>query len=360
MARLDAARRSPACLRLYVDDHLTMILLKIAACLLCLLFGAWGALALHFQAPPPARLALLGGWLALSAAAALLLWWLPLRTALIYALAVAALLVWWLQLAPSNRRDWADDVALQATGHIDGSRVRLDHVRNFRWRTPGDYDIRWETREYDLDQLQSLDMILSYWGRPAIAHVLVSFGFSDGEQLVFSVEIRRERHEQFSELGGFFKQFEASVIAADERDIVYLRTNVRGEDDYLYRIHMPAAARRSLFLAYVEEANRLARRPRYYNTITANCTTLVYKMVARIIDGLPMDYRLIFSGLLPAYIHTLGGLAPGHTLAELRERGRITQRALDTGSAADFSQAIRRGVPGIVADEGLLSRQAPL
>ncbi len=327
-----------------------MMLLKIAACLLCLLFGAWGALALHFQAPAPARLALLGGWLLLSAAAALGLWWLPLRALLIYALACAALLAWWLQLAPSNHRDWADDVALQATGSVDGSRVRLDHVRNFRWRRPDDYDVRWEAREYDLERLQSVDMILSYWGRPAIAHVMVSFGFEGGEQLVFSVEIRRERHEQFSELGGFFKQFEASVIAADERDIVYLRTNVRGEDDYLYRIRMPDAARRSLLLAYVEEANRLARRPRHYNTITANCTTLVYKMVARIIDGLPMDYRLIFSGRLPEYVHKLGGLAPGQPLTELRERGRITQRALAAGYAADFSQAIRRGVPRIAAD----------
>ena len=80
--------------------------------------------------------------------------------------------------------------------------------------------MRWETRSYELKRLKSLDMILSYWSGPAIAHVLFSFGFDDGQQVVFSVEIRRERQEQFSEIGGFFKEFELSVIAADERDVV--------------------------------------------------------------------------------------------------------------------------------------------
>ena len=56
-----------------------------------------------------------------------------------------------------------------------------------------------------------------------------------------------------------------------------VRTNVRGEDDYLYRIRVPVEDIRSLFLAYVEQTNELVRQPRFYNTITANCTTLVYR-----------------------------------------------------------------------------------
>ena len=77
-------------------------------------------------------------------------------------------------------------------------------------------------------------MIMSYWSRRAIAHMLISFGFDDGERVVFSVEVRRERHESFSEIGGFFKEFELSIIAADERDIVRLRTNVRARGHCTY------------------------------------------------------------------------------------------------------------------------------
>jgi len=67
--------------------------------------------------------------------------------------------------------------------------------------------------------------------------VLVSFGFNDGSHVVFSVEIRREQRESFSEIGGFFKEFELSVIVGGLSAMSSgSGRNVRGEDDYLYRI----------------------------------------------------------------------------------------------------------------------------
>jgi hypothetical protein len=188
-------------------------------------------------------------------------------------------------------------------------------------------------------------MILSYWSGRAIAHMLVSFGFDDGTYLAFSVEIRRKRDEGFSEIGGFFKEFELSVIAADERDVVRVRTNVRGEDAYLYRLLIPPEAMRSLFLGFLDEANSLVTTPRFYNTITANCTTLVYHMMKRIVGYLPLDARLLFTGYLPGYVYRVGGLDSRYSLAELRERGRITERARRADASPSFSADIRRGVP---------------
>ena len=164
-----------------------------------------------------------------------------------------------------------------------------------------------ETRRYDIERLNAVDMIMSYWSRRSIAHMLVSFGFDDGERVAFSVEVRREGHEGYSEIGGFFKDFELSIIAADERDMVRLRTNVRGEDVYLYRVRMPVTAMRSLFLAYVEEANTLVAEPRFYQTITGNCTTLVYRFMKRICAGrLPIDYRVLLSGYMPEFVYRVG------------------------------------------------------
>jgi hypothetical protein len=200
-----------------------------------------------------------------------------------FSAAFAILLVWWHLLPPSNDHIWADDVAQMTSGIVDGQHVTLHNVRNFDWRSDSDYTQRWETRQYDLDKLRSVDMIMSYWSGPAIAHMLVSFGFDNADYVVFSVEIRREKGEDFSEIGGFFKEFELSIIAADERDVIRVRTNVRGEDDYLYRIQMPVSAMRSLFLAYIDQANGLVHAPRFYNTVTANCATLVYHMMKRIV-----------------------------------------------------------------------------
>lgn len=329
------------------------LLYLVPVSLLSLLATAWGALALWFQAPGGryGRLLLIAAWALLGLGALALLWRGPAGRALLFeALLLAALLGWWSTIRPSNARIWADDVARQLHGELDGSRVTLHEVRDFDWRSLEDYTPRWETREYDLDALRSVDVALSYWTGPAIAHTLVSFGFADGRYLTFSIEIRKERGERYSALGGFFRRFETSLIAADERDILRVRTNVRGEDVYLYRVALPPAGIRSLFLAYLAEAERLRRRPRWYNTATSNCTTVVFEMTRHIVRGLPLDYRLLVSGYLPEYLHEIGGLTPGYSLRQLRAAGRITERAKAADRAADFSARIRTGIPGMDAD----------
>jgi hypothetical protein len=313
----------------------------------CLL-ATWGAFALWFQVPGGWVLQSLGVclWIAFTLVIVVALWRGRLAVgAVSFAVAFGVLLIWWWQIQPSNNRIWADDVAQVTTGVVDGDHVTLHNVRNFDWRTKTDYTQRWETRTYDLRRLNSLDMILSYWSLPAIAHVLISFGFDDGEHVVFSVEIRREKTESFSEIGGFFKEFELSIIACDERDVIRVRTNVRGEDDYLYRLRMPVDDIRSLFLAYVGQANDVARKPRFYNTVTANCTTIIYHMMKRIVGHLPLDYRLLLSGYLPGYAYKVGGLDTRYSLEELRVLGRITERAKESDRRPTFSADIRAGIP---------------
>jgi hypothetical protein len=331
-------------------------LLRFTASLLAtLLIGSctiWGAFALWYQAPGGQALKTLCLllWVGFGVALLIALW--QGRTALAllaFAAAFGALLIWWRGIEPSNERIWTDDVAQIATGTVEGNRVILHNVRNFDWRSDTDYTQRWETRQYDLDRLNSVDMIMSYWTGPAIAHMLISFGFDDGRHLAFSVEIRREKTESFSEIGGFFKEFELSIIAADERDVIRVRTNVRGEDDYLYRLRMPVSAMRSLLQGYIDEANSLVRTPRFYNTLTVNCTTLVYHMMKRIVGYLPLSYRLILSGYLPEYVYQVGGLDQRYSLEELRSFGRITERAKKADRSEDFSAQIRQGIPPVAA-----------
>ncbi len=109
---------------------------------------------------------------------------------------------------------------------------------------------------------------------------------------------------------------------------------------------MPAAIRRQLFLSYVEQANQLIEQPRFYNTVTANCTTLVFGMMQHISGGLPLDSRLLLTGYLPSYIEELDGLTDGFNLSQLRAAGRITERSKSAGHSPAYSKIIRQGVPG--------------
>ena len=326
---------------------------KAAATLALLGAAIWGAGVIHFHASGWLHGAGLSLWAGLVLVLLVMLWrdagrglaW----AGLAFLLALLGLSLFWHSLQPAQDRQWADDVARRLQVHsFDGRHVVLDNVRNFSWRSETDYDIAWEQRRYDLDQLRSADVLLSYWMGPAIAHTLVSFGFADGRQLVFSLEIRKEHDESFDALAGFFRRYEVTLVAADERDIIATRTNARGEDVYLYRV---AALRgqelRQLFVAYLEQARALDREPAFYNTLTSNCTTIVWQLARQVSPDLPLDWRLLASGYFDEYLQQLGVLPAGVSPEQLKQRGRITERARADGGSAQFSRHIRQGVPGI-------------
>jgi hypothetical protein len=256
--------------------------------------------------------------------------------------------LWWTTIQPSNDRVWKPDVAELLTAEFDAgdpTRVVLRNVRNFDWQTPTEAVERWETREYDLDELESLDFILTWWSGPAIAHTMLSFGFSDGEHLVFSLGIRPERDEAYSSVAGFFKSYELILTGADEQDVVRLRTDVQtGNRVVLYRIHGDRAVLHALFREYLELANDLAETPRFYRTILDNCTTVVWKLVDRLTPGLPLDYRVVLSGYLPEYLYDHGSLGTRYSLEELTAMGLLPSRVTYDGTGPGYSAAIRAGL----------------
>ena len=313
--------------------------------LIVLGFSLWAGLALYFQALAAYKWGLIGIW---GVFAVLSLWGLcrpkgRRRSLLVFAVGAAILLSWWSFITPSLDRDWAPELAQTLTGEIDGDKVTLRNVRNFNWRTSADFDARWETRNYDLDQLDSIDMILSYWGSDAIAHTLLSFGFANGDHAVFSVEIRRENDEEFSTIGGFFKQYELAILVADENDIVRLRTNVRDplEDVYLYPIVTTKEHRIALFKGLVGKANELAGQARFYNTLTANCTTVIYGLIRKYRDDVPMDIRIIQSGYLPDYMAEHGALDWPKPYGDIRARAAISAKGQGIAAGQDYSVVIR-------------------
>lgn len=255
-----------------------------------------------------------------------------------------AMLVWWFTQRPRHDRPWADDVARLLQAQVDGSVVTLHNVRNFDWRAETDYAARWETRQYDLDALQTADLVLSYWMGPKIAHTLVSFGFSDGRYLSFSSEIRKEQGEEFSAWKGFFRQYEAVMIAAEESDIIRVRSEVRDEQVYMYRLAIPPAQLKTLFLAYIEEARSIEREPRFYNTLTSNCTTVVYQIAKQIQPDLPLDYRLLLSGYFAEYAHEHGGLVEGVPFEEMKRTARVPVLGSGEIEPQRYSNSIRENM----------------
>jgi len=104
-------------------------------------------------------------------------------------------------------------------------------------------------------------------------------------------------------------------------------------------------AMRGLFVEYLDLANELAERPRFYRTILDNCTTVVWKLVDRLVPGLPIDYRVVLSGYLPAYLHERGALGTRYSLEDLTAMGLLPSDIAYDGTGPGFSAAIRAGLP---------------
>lgn len=270
---------------------------------------------------------------------------------LIYIIGFLLSLVWYFNIPAKQDRDWNPDVERILSYEKNGDIVTLHNIRNFDWKTEQDFTPHWDTRTYNLNEIQGVNIITSYWMGPQIAHTLVSFDFKDQKPLVFSIEIRKEKTESFSAIGGFFRKFELSLIASDEKDIVYTRSNIRGEQVYFFPVKMAENERKALFLEYLKKSDELRENPKWYNTLTSNCTTLVFDMIQAIEPHeLPRDYRLIASGYLPNYLYDLGALDSKWDIKQWYEHAHINPRTLEFNhfqhqDSLNFSKVIRLGLP---------------
>ena len=292
--------------------------------------------------------------------------WLRVPLAVVYALGIVAVwiflrrpwkmivtaagfvvvLLWWFSLQPSNNRDWLPDVAVLPYADIDGNQVVIHNIRNCDYRTETDYTVQHYDRKFDLDALRTVDLYLVTWGSPDIAHTMVSFGFTNGDYVCFSIETRKEKGEDYSALKGFFRQFELTYIIADERDVVRLRTNYRqGEEACLYRLQMTPEQGRKLFLDYLRRANELHDHPAWYNALTDNCTIAIRTQRDAAVRA-PWDWRMLLNGRLDELLYERGTIVTNLPFAELKKLSNINLRARAADQAADFSEQIRKGLPG--------------
>jgi len=260
-----------------------------------------------------------------------------------------AIVLWrWQAIEPSNDRDWQPESARVAYATIDGERVTLHNIRNFTYRTETDFTPAYYDKTFDLRSLDSVDVVASYWMGPSIAHIFLTFGFSDNGHVAISIEARKERDEGYSSVRGFFRQYELHYVVADERDVIRVRTNHRRdppEQVYLHRLRGTADEARNLFLEYVAEINRLKDHPEFYNTLTTNCTTNIWLHTRVNAERLPFSWKLLASGYVPELLYEHDRLDTSLPFAELQRRSLINPRAVAAGQAEDFSRRVRQGLP---------------
>jgi hypothetical protein len=270
--------------------------------------------------------------------------WLLKSVFILVTLCVLIYIVLVISLRPSNDRDWSPDQELLAQAEIVGNTVSIKNIRNINYRSTSDYDVRYYDKIFDLNNIESVwYMVEPFSGYGAgAAHTLISFGFGGGDYVAISVEIRKEKGESFSPIGGLLRQYELMYVIADEQDVIKLRSNYRNDDVFLYPIEISREHMQQLFVSMLNRANKLAVDPEFYNTLTNTCTTNIVTHVDEIVPGkVPFSYKI----LMPAYSDELaydaGLLGTSFPMDKLREKYHINERARKFADDPLFSQRIR-------------------
>lgn len=265
---------------------------------------------------------------------------------LIWLIAFLVVLVPWMGIQASNDREWSAEWAKTSWVEFEGAELTFHNVRNFDYPRDGSVRERWESRRYRLSKLSGVDYFQVNFGGDLIAHTMLSFDFGADGRLVLSVETRRESGEPFSKIGGFYKMFELQYLWGDERDLVRVRTNLRDEPVYLYRTRLTAEQALYMLLDSVRETNRLKERPRFYNLITANCTTSLLAQTLELRES-PFDIRMLANGRLDQLIYEKNGfISGGRSFNDMRRQAFINEAAKAAHDDAEFSRRIRSGRPG--------------
>jgi hypothetical protein len=216
---------------------------------------------------------------------------------------------------PALDREWDEDVRVLAGVETlaDGG-VRLTNVRDWRYTRDAVVSKDYFDARYDPADIRSLwlyEQELGFGGR--IAHTFLVFEFPDSygnaRWLGLSVETRREVGESYSLVGGVMRKFEVTHTWATEEDLVTRRVELLDYPLTRYQVTVPEAYFAPIFEQFVEETRTLATTPRWYNTLTTNCTNSLAAYVNEVKAGaIPWNYSLVLTGRAEGYLARLGYL----------------------------------------------------
>lgn len=258
----------------------------------------------------------------------------------------AAVIAWFLLVPAPADAEWQPDVAQQPDFEIAGDLVTVSGIRHFRYgASDAEFTPAWDDRTFDLRRVRTVDLFFSFWGPTLICHNFVSFGFErpDGgmDHVAVSIEARKRRGQQYSAIGGLFRQFTLAYVWADERDVVGVRARQRGEHLRRYRVRARPENVRILFERYMAATMELSSQPRWYNAITQNCGIDILRTAWGQRMPLFPSPRLLLNGTWEEDAWKEGRIFPPASLEEALRAADITEDARNA-SDADFSQAIRR------------------
>lgn len=240
-----------------------------------------------------------------------------------------------------NNRSWAEEFVRTPNAQVTDGVVTLMNVRDWTYAKDATLSRRW-IDEFTVDPADITQAWFIVEPSPewsTIGHTYLSFELKDGTVLSLSVEARRLQGQNYNPFLGLFRKYELTYSWGTERDFLARRILLLGHHMYMYPLILKEGTAAKIFLALADTTADLARHPRFYNTLTANCTDVLAKTVNRIFPHqLPYDLSWNFPGSSDAFLMRMGYIATTTPLAASRATHDLAPYQDDIASFATSDQ----------------------
>ncbi len=255
--------------------------------------------------------------------------------------------IWQATKKPPIDGDWQEQLTTASTAEFNGDLVTVKNVRNFRYYPkeenmhPDYYD-----KTYDLGEISRVWYVTEPFNEnESAAHTFVSFEFNNGDFLAISIEARKTKDQIYSTWKGMLRTYPLIYIAADERDLILLRANVRKDKVYVYpvKLEKPENAR-LLLVDMLNKMNDLLVNPEWYNTLFSNCTSSIAKHVNKITPGRisQFSWQLWLTASADELALKHGLLDTDLSIEQAREKFFVTDISERIGDVSSYSKKIRK------------------
>ena len=216
--------------------------------------------------------------------------WIEWTLGAVLAAVLFSFMVWFVRVRPRQPQleaEWNSDCELMTTADIADSKIIFRNVRNFFWRTTRDRDESWiDEVTVDTEEIKDIWFIVDHFhSLHGLAHTYLTFEFNDGTCLSFSFEARRRVKHRYHPWDGLWRNYELYLLVALESDMTGLRTNARGNKDYMFRAITPPEKDKHMLIRMAQKANQLSQKPEWYHSLLTTCNTSIVRMVNRVTPG---------------------------------------------------------------------------
>ncbi len=261
---------------------------------------------------------------------------------------VAYLIYVFFVMKPNNDRDWEVGFETLPQIEINDDIVGITNLRDYRY-APGKFiSAGYIDREVNISKLERVWFLVEpFEGFPiikfgGIAHTYFVFDFEDEKPIVVSVEARREKEEQFGLLKGMLNSFEIMYVWGTEEDLTQRRILIEDNSVYMYPLTISKEQGRRLFLQLAKTTQSLETTPRFYNSLTSNCTNELAKNANASKPGtIPYHAAWIFPGYSDEMLYELGFIQNDISFEEVKNNYYISDLVKKYYAEPDFSEQLR-------------------